>query len=69
MCVCVCVCCVYVCMCVCGTGEGVGGETSAEVELVKRFKEVIRSILQYVKARHAQGISWNPGGSVLKSFP
>jgi hypothetical protein len=51
----------------------VGGETSAEVhlevELVKRFKDVIRSILQYVKARHAQGISWNPGGSVLKSFP
>ncbi len=65
MCVCVRVC---VCVCVC-VGDLAEGEICGHTQLVQRFKELQRSMLNYVKTRHANGVRWNPNGSPLRQAP
>jgi len=43
------------------------GEACLHTELVGRFKELLRAMLQYVKTRHPQGVSWNPNGKTLSA--
>ena len=45
------------------------GETCLHTELVVRFKELLRAMLQYVKTRHSHGVSWNPNGKPLTAAP
>ena len=50
-------------------GDLAEGEICGHTQLVQRFKELQRSMLNYVKTRHANGVRWNPNGSPLRQAP